>query len=995
MFMKRIRLKQLFGAVLSSVLFSGAVWGAEVLTLSGRDYSADFNRRTGALEGLVQNGRKITIGSGKNGLWSAEWRKGGTVSAGNFSPAEIKLTQTGDSAVFTYENKEIKVAVTLTAKPEYLDFQATVTPFKDDVKSFTLPGELLFPAKEVKGIVCQPIWPRNVGMELNSSFFSDRSSAENPRWTRGKVIAGGAYAKFFGGGPVNLFPSQEFSELSVTEEATSWLGEELAGKLEKLSVQATRPFAKDQAKIKLAEAPAGTFLGGVQFNGKGYLFRAGGFFAEKDKPLQRKIFHALAREAAGRNNKSKIALIDFPGTPVGKRNLQLEVEAWREELSSDGAEVIRLQDIASLQKALSDPAVGAIINPYEEMCPAPLGKSLVQFADTIRNYLKNGGSWFEVTGYSFHYQMEPERYLSISGSAPCAMADCFPFQMSNGNFAVYSVQPFGNYPAWDKDHLYIPSGFKFSGSPEGGRFRRFFNIFVKKDTALDTPVVRIRFNTDPMQAAEAFCKDNQSTRLLSAKLDPEKFRQLAEAVLYKIDIPKVNDGYRYVEMLPAGGILHFHNYMKHGFDRGLPEITPIAPGFGTKEEFLKLLGDMKQKGFLFMPYINNTYWCVAPVKCEYFKNAGDEPLLISINGNRNMERYAEKIGYSITMWHPAVREACRMITEAFVNEYPADFIFQDQTGGKGNTMDFNPASPAPHAYSSGLISTARDDAARIPLSTEDGWYGVMDSMVQFCGASFGLVEPRASAAWNLLWEEWPRDTFRFFSQVGAIAHDKVVLSHHNLGGYVHNPRQLSLTLGLGYTLIIRTHFKINGKETDIITPAFLEYIRFVDALQKNLVADYIGKPMRSFRHEWSKEDIGTIRAVYGDVTVTANLDSEPLDADGISVAPNGFLAVSPRAAAGYSTAADGRTAPVLSTSHTTEKSRTVTGGDGFVITADKAWIYAPGGAEVTFPLVSDKVTEAVLPDGTILPLTVSGKTAKVTLPPQDVTYPVCFALKLQ
>ena len=933
---------------------------------------AVFDEGTASLIQLETAQGTIPFNTGLEGIWSLTFSDGKTLSAKNFTAGQIKSSRNGNRAEYLFDNGDVKVQLTVAAQKDFVDLQAEVISNTKNIKEFSLPGKVLFQPSNVKGIVTQATWPRNAGMKLNRAFFESRIGKSDIRWKRGSVIGGGLYAAVFDGRPAkNLFPSRKLSAPQITQQGKEWLGNELAGKLAGKKVFATRPFNKDQAKIVLADTEDGVFLGGMQYNSKGYCFRVGGFFQEQDKAFRREVIIKLAQEAARKNGRNKIALVAFPMSEFGDK---ADTDAIKKLLESKkiAHEVISTPE--ALVKMLDENKIGSAINGNGEHCPMPANMPSGEFAKRLRAFMSAGGSWIENYGYSFHYRLAPEEYLTLKSSVPCAVADLFVFEMTTGKFSVYSVQKLATKPNWDVTDIYVPSCHTFSGSKDGGVFEHTFLSYIRKGQKVKLPVVRIRYGTNALEAANAFCTDNEAVKTLEEKLPGSKFQRFANAVIYKTSPATVADGIRHCKLLPPGGFIHFSNFMKHGFDIGLPETFPPNPKFGTPAEFRKLVEHMREKGFLFMPYINNTWWGTYPVKSAYFTKHGSGALLKTEKNTLWFEKYGNKHGFAITMWHPDVQKANRLITDALVNDYPADLIFQDQIGGRGSMMDFNPASPVPYAYAQGMINTVREDAARALLACEDGWYGVMDNMVMFCGASFGLTEPRASSTWEYIYERWPKDTFQLYSLLGAVAHDKVILSHHNLGGYVHNSRQLALTLGLGYTLILRANLVINGKERELLEPPFLEYAKFADALQRHIVSAYIGKPQKAFEHHWSKDDIGVIRAQYGDVVITSNMDKEPLETAHGKIAPHSFLAVAPNAVAGFPAAYP---------------------GSAFIAARDKVFLFCKNGAEMEFPLLDAGVKKAVYANGEVVSLERNGKNAKIRLKTGDKSYNHFIELKLK
>ena len=74
-----------------------------------------------------------------------------------------------------------------------------------------------------------------------------------------------------------------------------------------------------------------------------------------------------------------------------------------------------------------------------------------------------------------------------------------------------------------------------------------------------------------------------------------------------------------------------------------------------------------------------------------------------------------------------------------------------------------------------------------------------------------------------------------------------------------------------------------------------DWIHWLHALSKTIVAAYLGEPLKSFQYVTQT----VLEATYGDITITANLSAQPyaLSQD-IVISPHGFFATSDQFKAG-------------------------------------------------------------------------------------------------
>jgi hypothetical protein len=297
-------------------------------------------------------------------------------------------------------------------------------------------------------------------------------------------------------------------------------------------------------------------------------------------------------------------------------------------------------------------------------------------------------------------------------------------------------------------------------------------------------------------------------------------------------------------------------------------------------------------GHLVMPYTNPTWWCDHS-RGPTFLAAGEDPLARGLDGKLHHEQYGRNDGWITTPWHASVQAANRAIRKQFTRDYPVDILFQDQCGARTWVYDTNPHSPRPDAYAEGLLSQLDEDARAVPLSTEDGFDRVLDDEVQLCGFTFALV-PGETPSWaRPLKTLYPDGTWEIYPVAQILAHDKVAMLHHDLGKFVSDRRTLTWTLGLGFAMSDRLH-------TDALTdPRRLNWLRWLDRVQKSICRRYVGEPVGSFRHEpGNGSDDGMIHARYGPVTIVANLGPSARRVGDHQLAPFGFFAEAPGMLAG-------------------------------------------------------------------------------------------------
>ena len=937
-------------------------------SVSGKNYRIEFDKSCGAIRKIFSNDRELSLKNSSDALWSAEFTDHTKVDS---SKTQCAARIDGDKLVLDYTSPDIDVSVSIVPHEEYADFDAVVTPKKKDVLTFSIPAEMSFSPKQLGGLSFHNSIPRNSGLLLNGNFFKDRltiKDASGHIWSRGQCTGGSPYETLLQAPMHSVGKFKDFFPLTEGKDAKEWLGEGLAKKLVSKPAQATRTFSKGSADIVLADSPNGVFFGGSRRGGKGAFFRIGGWLGNGKDHNPLGYVTALVKHAkkiSQDTQRNKVLLLNFPTSQMSSR---MKIDDWMRILKTTGCKVDVVKTIKELQDALQDKTVLAIVNPYEELCPTPLEMPLSSFVLAIKNFVVDGGYWFETGGYTFYYEMTPMRFLRARGDVPASVGDYFHFKLAGQNMALYAVQPI-EWEAWsaekDKSKMFIPSSFQLYGSDEGGKIFREFKSYIKSGEKFKSPTVRMRFGKDRLESAEAFCADNGVKKTFDEKMPKELAEKFKSCVLYKTGAPNVAGMREISDQLPSPCIVHTSSYLKGGFDKEYPDHVPPRESFGTPEEFKAYIAHIKSRGDFFMPYTNNTWWCDNP-KGPTFEKNGTDPLSLDINGKPYHEMYGNNDGWTITMWHPAVREANDKLLKEFLEDYPSDFIFQDQSGARNSRYDFNKASPTPNAYIEGMISTVRQDSKKAYLSTEDGWYGICDWEIQFCGMSFGFMR---KIEWgNLIWDDIPKDAFNLDNLSGAMFHDKVSLTHHNLGSSVETPRDAAITLGYGFSMInfAYEHFFNNVK-------GYRDWIKWVDRIQKSVAAKYIGKKMHSFKHSWrdekSADGDGVIRAKYGDVSIVANMGKGGLKNKRVVLGEDSFYATAPG---------------MIAAGNLKKIGSKKVGNSSFIVEkiGDKTflWLYGEPDKDAYFQLLDDGVTSLKTKDGISVDVEVDGGVGKIRMP---------------
>ncbi len=949
-----------------------------------------FSATNGALLAVCATGQGASVlNSGELGLWSAKFQDGRDINANQFAAGAPSNSYTcepaadGQSLRLLYRSAALNVTVLATARADGIEFTAEVQPGgAQPLLDFALPARLRFDPAQLKQCVFPVDGNFGVGLALRRAFF-ERQSADQPAVWRSQPVGGQAYAQLLGGHLVMRPMNDPPVPLTLTAAGRDWLGPDIAKRLQGAVAVCNRPPGPKQADLVLVETEHGPWYYASRLGGTGQLWRVSGFVDAVQSGYTTRLISAtlsrLARTAAA--PRTKVAVLALAQGPAIGNGNATRVSAWLEQFRKLRAvqdRKLTLVELTSPQALAAALAAGdflAILNPYGESLPAAQGHGTDDTVSAIGRYVRSGGNWFEVGGYSFHAALRPVRYFKYSVTYPPAFADFMHLETAAGAASLFGVQRLTN-AAWaaanNLESIFVPGTLGCGGDERGGYADHGFHAFVKPGVTWRAPAVRLTLGQTVERDLQTYCADNRITRRLDEKLPPALLARFKQSVLVYYS-GTCAEKTAHLDQLPVSTLVHFADYLKGGFDKEYPDHLPPRAGNGSPQEFRQFIDACHARGLLVMPYTNPTWWCDHP-RGPTFLREGEAPLLRNLDGSLRYERYHINDGYTVCHWHPAVQQANREVVRQFSEDYPVDVLFQDQNGARGWRYDLNPASPTPAAYTEGLLSQVMEDAARKPLSTEAGWDRTANYEAQLCGLSFQLVPTEHAPDYvQLLKHVYPSYTWDIYPLAQRIAHDKAALLYHDLGQFVTNPELVAWTLGLGFGM----SYRVAAKALDEPRPR--EWLRWLDRLQKSVCARYTGAPLVAFAHERptppTLADDGLLRATFGEVEIAANLGAQPRGA----LAGHGFRATAPGLVAARLKTVGGRDFGE--------------GGVSFVVEGDAKkmdlWVFATAGSAVAvelpgmFQLPRDGAATLSLEGVGALPVIMEKNSASFQLPADD------------
>lgn len=845
--------------------------------------------------------------------WAVTFTDGSAVTAAEFLAApwsgNVRTENLQGRLLQHWESPELALDLEAAPSGDGIALRLHVRRAQRPLERIDFPSSLRFDPAAVAQVVFPQRAGEGVGLALAGRFFGPH--VDPPGGYANRTVGPQAYAALLGAPLKQLADNEPPVTLRVTDTGREWFSAATAARVNAASLCVNRPPAPGQMPIVLVDSDSGPAVAAADLGGQGLMLRfaakTGGQAAEREGRLQQAIVidatEALARRHPERFRSRTVAVIALDGGPEAGGWTATPVSQWAALLRASavlrqaGATVAVLRRPVAVRQAWSDGATALILNPYGESLPTGSAERWRDDIEAIRGYVRGGGFWWEVGGYPFHYVLEPQPYLHVDASYPGCTADFVHLQGARSALAILGVQPLLRQP-WDRERAVTPGALAVTGTPAGAEFRHSWSVDLPAGQPWSSPPLRLLPGLTPPAALAAYAEAIGLRTPLTAKLKAPVLDRLKSAVLVRLGGATAAEQTKALERLPAGSLVHFTEYMKGGFDKQYPDHLPPRESWGTAAELKAFYDRGHELGHLMMPYTNTSWWCIDP-KGPTFEKEGEAPLSRRRDGSLFKERYSVNEGYRVCFWHPAVQEAHRRTRRQMSEEFPSDVLFQDQVGARGWSWDFNPAAPSATAWIDGLHSLGLEDAATVPLATEDGHDRVVEFESMFCGMAWSIVPSGGQREAQRLAYRYPPGEWAIFPIIQYLAHDKVLFTLHDLGHFVLNDEQLAYVLGLGYAL----SYRLSGAELE--RAEVRDWLGWLDAVQKAVCSRYAGQPLTEFAQTGGQPGaLGgpLLTASYPGIRIWANTGTASLGAEslgpmaawasqaGLVLAGPGFLA---------------------------------------------------------------------------------------------------------
>ncbi|NLG14203.1 MAG: hypothetical protein GX561_08370 [Lentisphaerae bacterium] len=835
---------------------------------------------------IESQGYRVSVES----WWNVIYSGGDRLPAADFK-GKVNVSKDG----VQYRSDELDFDIAAVAAEQGIDFRVTILKTSRHIEQFLFPHQADFPVEGMRKFVFPTQGNSTHGLALLPTYFAEHDLKGGSHKWRSVVMGTKGYEMLFGG-RLNQLPDRvDQKQLKVTEAGREWFQGDAIRGIEVSEYSVNRPPAEGQADVVLVETEDGPALAGSRLGGEGWLFRFTGYgndrYADYGQSAMRRMFVATMNAVVYREPKrlegKKAILIALKNGPIKGNWSPMYIERFEEFfrsasfLGTANATYEVVDSPEGMRRALSDPQVGLIVNPYGEGFPSGETEKFLGDLELVRNFVRRGGVWWELAGYPFYCVLVPRSLNDkLIAVYPSAVADFAHVSHSGGGIAIYGIQPMMRKP-WDLERLVKPAMLHLEATGTAARFTHGWMMAVKQGDTWQSPPFRWATDQgDPRTSLANYAKLNEIQGSLEQKVTkPGVLDKLKGAVLVKLFSYGSKHQIATLDHLPKGSLVHYSSYLKGGFDKEYPDHLPVNPKWGTNDDLARLINRSHELGHLIMPYTNTSWWCTDP-RGPTFEREGEEPLGRNLDGSLKKERYAKNEGFSLCFYHPAVQAAHRKVRHQMTVEFPNDVLFQDQVGARRWTWNFHPLEPNPASGYDGMHSLSMEDAKTVPMATEDGHDRVLNFETMICGAAWSMIPSFGNRRSHHIMYNYPAGDWQFYPILSYLGHDQVIFTTHDLGHFMRKPINVAYAIACGYAMSAAWHHD-DANNQDLVN-----WIFWLDAVQKSICKDYAGKKLIDFRYlQEGTSQPAPHNAIYaeydGDIKLVVNIGERPLELKGL------------------------------------------------------------------------------------------------------------------
>jgi len=435
--------------------------GQGELILETPRWALAFDAANGANRWMEAHGGEGKLVRGGKDLWRIERQKEPVIEASTCKFHHAWNAEQGE-LMLDFEGPDAAVKIHCMVAAEGPTWQAEVQLKHGMMLGWMFPVSLEFDVPSLQEFV----FPEHLGLAFSRSFF-ERGGAGVMRHLLGgtgmlQVTGDRCQRGAFHCEPVSVRPGKD---------AEGWLPSWYLKEMTRWKVTDNRCPAGDKHDLSLVETDQGSWLSGYRLGGWGWLFRFGGIVGAHDslRPQMASVIATLAKlyESPPRPGREvqppdtflgkspsrwpetprRIAFVlSRPSGRPGERQ-PFPVSQWISELGrqkwvTEGhLEIEILRDPACLRAALAKPREWfAIVNTLQEGFPAESAEHAKTMLAAIRDYVREGGIWWEAGGgYSFYHALVPANDMTFR-SANRAFCDFVVLHTRGGRLALFGVQ---------------------------------------------------------------------------------------------------------------------------------------------------------------------------------------------------------------------------------------------------------------------------------------------------------------------------------------------------------------------------------------------------------------------------------------------------------------------------------------------------------------------------------------------------------------------------
>jgi hypothetical protein len=360
-----------------------------------------------------------------------------------------------------------------------------------------------------------------------------------------------------------------------------------------------------------------------------------------------------------------------------------------------------------------------------------------------------------------------------------------------------------------------------------------YRVWLAETETFSGPDTRFLFGRSFEESLQAYREENGIDQFpsLAEKLG-DRFSDFAAAPLLCHGFGEASNVFQYEDVadladaFPNPSLMMLSWYWEGDFEGNHPDYVPPNPTWGTTDDFVQMVADIKAQGKLPMLFTLPIWWNENSREITELPPASLEDIaVIDIEGHPSYTNWGPNWGYNVSLCSAYTVQRIEQIFSDVFDTYGADVIYEDVVGAVPSMLDFNANCADETMYGQNIIEHL-EQHSDVTIVVELGFDRLAETVIGFMGTLLDKenMPPRSPFG--------PMDGWRPYPTAPMLYHDKII------------PYPYWSSAPTAYEISFNLHFGIPLTEWIYVptTPS----IPLIRDFQQRILARIIGKRMTDY-----------------------------------------------------------------------------------------------------------------------------------------------------